>query len=231
VIVPVSEGITVPVSGTLPELFNLDNSDKAIIQVASDELNAYRTSPALLKLLPYSKAEDVYGPILVRAYAMDVAENVANASIQVYIQPTVPLQEMVCTGGTVAILGVCVPNVLNTSTTIQSMPTLVTDSRKPWIEVLGIAPNHKAFLSPSTGLRVVETVVYLGSTYQDAGAAAVDDRDGDLTSMVSAYGLKAINTLEPTPPLEPHLIRYNVLDSSGNAAMTKTRRVFVVCPA
>jgi hypothetical protein len=216
--------------GTLPALFSTDDSDKQILKLDSDELNAYRASPALLSLLPYSTADGVYGPVLVQAKAMDISGNVANASIQVYILPEDASQGKVCAGDMVAMSGVCVPNVLNGSTTPQPLPTLLRDSRKPWIEVLGDGLGHKAILSPSTGLRVLETVVYVGSSYQDAGAIAVDDPDGDLTSMVSAYGLKAVNTLEPTPLLHPHLIRYNVRDSAGNVAVTKTRRVYVLCP-
>jgi hypothetical protein len=226
-----SDKITVSAKGPLPALFSTDDSDKQIVKLDVDELNAYRASPALLSLLPYSTAEGVYGPVLVQAKAMDMSGNVANASIQVYIQPEDASQGKICTGDMVAMSGVCVPNVLNGSTTQQPLPTLLLDSRKPWIEVLGDGPGHKAVLSPSTGLRVLETVVYVRSSYQDAGAIAVDDPDGDLTSMVSAFGLKAVNTLEPTPHLQPHLIRYNVRDSAGNAAVTKTRRVYVLCPA
>jgi hypothetical protein len=231
VITSVSEKITVSAIGTLPALFNTDDADKNIVKIDSDELNAYRASPDLLSLLPYSTAEGVYGPVLVQAQAMDTSGNVANASIQVYIQPEDASQGKVCSDDMVAMSGVCVPNVLNGSPIPQPLPTLLRDSRKPWIEVLGNGPGHKAVLSPSTGLRVLETVVYVGLSYQDAGAIAVDDPDGDLTSMVSAYGLKAVSTLEPTPHLQPHLIRYNVRDSAGNAAVTKTRRVYVLCPA
>jgi hypothetical protein len=39
-----------------------------------------------------------------------------------------------------------------------------------------------------------------------------------------------VNTLEPTPHLQPYLIHYNVRDSAGNVALTKTRRVYVLCP-
>jgi hypothetical protein len=228
----VSESIIVSATGALPKLFNVYNSDHLGLQVDAAELNAYRALPALLSLLPFSSTAGAHGPIPVHAQAMDVAGNVGNASIQVYIRHTYPSQDQVCTGGTVAVSGVCEPNVLNSSSSSSNitLPNIPQDSSKPWIEVFGSGPRHTAILSPNTGLRVVETYVNVGSTYQDAGAAAVDDTDGDLTSMISAYGLKTVNVFEPTPPLQPHVIRYNVIDSEGNAAVTKTRRVFVLCP-
>jgi hypothetical protein len=229
-ILPVSDNITVSATGTLPALFHFDNSDQQSIQVDVAVLNAYRASPVLWKLLPYVPSAGVYGPVVVQAQTTDTSNNVASASIQVYIRPESPLQDPVCTGGTVAMSGMCLPNVVNDSSSTPSSPPLMRDSRKPWIEVIANGANHKAVLSPSTGLRVVETVVTVGSVYLDAGAAAVDDLDGGVSSRISSYGLKAVNTLEPTQPSQPHLIRYDVRDSAGNAAITKTRRVFVVCP-
>ena len=62
--------------------------------------------------------------------------------------------------------------------------------------------------------------VNLYSTYTDAGATAVDDVDGDLTSSIVTTG--AVNTsIEGN-----YIITYSVSDSAGNTATT-TRQVVV----
>ena len=43
-------------------------------------------------------------------------------------------------------------------------------------------------------------------------------------------GLKAVSTAAPTAPGMPYIIKHNVRDSAGNAAATRIRRVFVLCP-
>ena len=62
--------------------------------------------------------------------------------------------------------------------------------------------------------------VNLNSTYTDAGATAVDDVDGDLTSSIVTTGV--VNTsIEGN-----YIITYTVSDTSGNTATT-TRQVIV----
>ena len=62
--------------------------------------------------------------------------------------------------------------------------------------------------------------VNLNSTYTDAGATALDDVDGDLTSSIVTTG--AVNTsIEGN-----YIITYTVSDSAGNTATT-TRQVIV----
>ena len=60
-----------------------------------------------------------------------------------------------------------------------------------------------------------------GSTYEDAGATATDNVDGDLTSSIVVGGLPDTNV-----PGE-YTITYNVTDAAGNAAATVTRTVIV----
>jgi hypothetical protein len=63
--------------------------------------------------------------------------------------------------------------------------------------------------------------VKLESAYVDAGATATDNYDGDLTSKIVVTN--GVNTLRRGI----YKVRYNVVDSSGNAAATVTRRVVV----
>jgi arylsulfatase A-like enzyme/proteasome assembly chaperone (PAC2) family protein len=62
----------------------------------------------------------------------------------------------------------------------------------------------------------------LGDAYADAGATALDDRDGDLTASIIVGG----DTVD-TSTIGSYVITYNVADSSGNAAAEVTRTVTV----
>ena len=65
------------------------------------------------------------------------------------------------------------------------------------------------------------------------GGRASDDVDGDLSRIVSALGLGALQAavaLEaPTEASAPFAIQYSVVDSAGNAAPTAVRLVHLVC--
>ncbi len=63
--------------------------------------------------------------------------------------------------------------------------------------------------------------VYVGNSYRDAGATAIDDVDGDVTSQMTTTG--SVNTNRPGA----YTITYSVKDNAGNRA-TATRRVNVV---
>jgi hypothetical protein len=64
--------------------------------------------------------------------------------------------------------------------------------------------------------------VEIGQTYNDAGATALDDIDGDITTSIVQTGTVDTDTLGT------YTIKYNVVDSSGNAATEVTRTVNVV---
>lgn len=80
------------------------------------------------------------------------------------------------------------------------------DTTKPVITVVGMNP----------------VTVEAGSSYTDAGATALDDVDGDITS--------SIVTVNPvnTAVIATYTVTYNVKDSSNNNADQKTRTVNVV---
>jgi hypothetical protein len=61
-----------------------------------------------------------------------------------------------------------------------------------------------------------------GGAYNDAGATASDDVDGDLTSSIVVT-----NPVDPNT-VGTYTVRYNVSDSAGNAADEVTRTVEVV---
>ena len=61
-----------------------------------------------------------------------------------------------------------------------------------------------------------------GSTYEDQGAAAYDNNDGDITNNIVVDGFV------DTSQAGTYSISYNVSDSNGNAADEVTRTVYVV---
>jgi hypothetical protein len=63
--------------------------------------------------------------------------------------------------------------------------------------------------------------VEVGGSYNDAGATAADDYDGDLTASIVVTGTVDTNTVGE------YTISYDVLDAGGNAATTVTRTVNV----
>lgn len=57
---------------------------------------------------------------------------------------------------------------------------------------------------------------------------AFDDLDGDLTALVSAFGLKSFSVMFATVPGMPHVISYSVTDSDGNTAKAG-RTISIIC--
>lgn len=65
-----------------------------------------------------------------------------------------------------------------------------------------------------------EIYLNLGDTWQDPGATAEDDKDGNLTSQITVTG--TVNTNK----VGEYTLTYTVSDEAGNTA-TKTRKVYV----
>lgn len=78
--------------------------------------------------------------------------------------------------------------------------------------------------NPPTITRLGDAAVTVeaGSIYADAGATALDDRDGNITA--------SIVTANPVNPMQlgSHAVTYNVSDAAGNPATEVTRQVTVV---
>ena len=84
--------------------------------------------------------------------------------------------------------------------------TLNEDTTVPVITLLGDNP----------------VTIEVGDTYTDAGATAIDDIDGDITS-----NIVTVSNVD-TAIVGTYTVSYNVSDASGNAALEVTRTVNVV---
>ena len=62
----------------------------------------------------------------------------------------------------------------------------------------------------------------IGNSFTDPGATASDNVDGNITSSIQVSG-DTVNTAA----IGTYVIRYNVMDAAGNAAVEKTRTVIV----
>ncbi|MDP6036929.1 MAG: DUF5011 domain-containing protein, partial [Candidatus Latescibacteria bacterium] len=94
----------------------------------------------------------------------------------------------------------------NGDTDTDTVEITVADNTAPVITLLGNA----------------EETVDLGTPYSDAGATALDDCDGDLTSNIIVTGSVDINVVGT------YTLTYDVSDGGGNAALQVTRTVHVV---
>jgi len=87
-----------------------------------------------------------------------------------------------------------------------SSATFIVDTLAPTITMRGTSP----------------ATVTVGSPYTDAGATALDNVDGDLTSSI------VVTSTVNTSVIGTYTVMYNVSDSAGNAAAPVTRTVDVV---
>ena len=88
----------------------------------------------------------------------------------------------------------------------QTRTIRVTDTTLPVITLSGSA----------------NMTIQVSSTYTEPGYTATDNYDGDITGSVTVSGTVDVNTTGT------YTIRYDVTDSSGNAAATQTRTIHVV---
>ena len=68
-----------------------------------------------------------------------------------------------------------------------------------------------------------EVIVETGTSYTDAGATALDDTDGDITSRIVVYNPVDVNIDNST-----YYVTYNVSDNAGNVATEVKRKVKVM---
>ncbi len=81
------------------------------------------------------------------------------------------------------------------------------DTEKPVITLLGDNP----------------LTLYLGDTYTDPGATAIDDKDGNITARIEKY-----DTVVNTSVADTHTVHYRVSDVAGNVAnATRTVHVYL----
>ncbi|WIA22837.1 hypothetical protein OEZ85_001227 [Tetradesmus obliquus] len=103
------------------------------------------------------------------------------------------------------------------------------DKTPPQLKLLG---NGTAAVTPAGAIILMESVAWR-SSWEDAGAAATDAMDGNVTSRVQAFGAGAVDTSLPTPPDKAfsYVVEYSVADFSGNAAPTARRLIKGRCVA
>ena len=77
-------------------------------------------------------------------------------------------------------------------------------------------------VAPIITLIGTDEIVEVNTTYTDAGATAVDNIEGNITSSIVPN--VAVDMTQPGV----YFVTYNVVDKSGNAAVTVTRKVTVV---
>lgn len=103
--------------------------------------------------------------------------------------------------------------------------TINADDGVNAVTTLDITVTHVANVAPViVVLGDSEVTTVQGFPYEDAGAEASDEEDGDLTSQ--------IETANPvnTDVLGEYTVTYNVIDSNGAVAEEKTRLVTVILP-
>jgi len=99
---------------------------------------------------------------------------------------------------------------------------IVTDQGNRRVQVFGSSDTTPPVI---TLLGDATVTLLVGETYNDAGATALDDVDGDLTSDIITVN-PVDNSIAGT-----YIVTYDVSDSSGNVAVQVTRTVKVLSPA
>ena len=131
------------------------------------------------------------------ATAQDETDGTVTVSISGYVNEN--------TVGTYIIMYTAVDAAGNQATRTRTVQvTEAADTTPPVITITGANPVS----------------VTVGTSYNDAGASALDDRDGTISTTFSG----TVNTNS----VGTYYIQYNATDSAGNSATTKTRTVYVV---
>ena len=94
------------------------------------------------------------------------------------------------------------------TTTVRRTVTVSDDAVPPVITLVGES----------------EITINVGEVYEDEGATAIDDVDGNISFLIDTEGSEEIDTSKAGE----HVVTYNVSDFSGNKATTVTRTVKVV---
>jgi len=133
-------------------------------------------------------------PILVEATATDVADP----------SPVITYAPHSFLVGTTTVIWMATDASGNSATTTSNV--IIIDTTLPVITLLGDNPVN----------------LYIGDSYTDAGATALDDVDGDITADIVVGG----DTVD-TNATGTYIITYNVSDAAGNPATEVTRTVNV----
>ena len=110
-------------------------------------------------------------------------------------------------------------NVVGTYSVTYTVSDLAGNAATPVVRTVKVVDTVKPVI---TMLGSASISIKRGSTYTDAGATAVDNYDGNITSKITATS--TVNT----GATGTYTVKYNVKDTSNNAASTVTRTVKVV---
>jgi hypothetical protein len=172
----------------------------------------------------------LHGPWVLVYSATDSAGNQAEPALRrVYIDASCPNKEFRCPAtADCSFHEMCLPMLTEVTAVPQNAPYVpLVDTTPPVIEPR-LGEGDSLLFNPKDGKLIAVTQFMQGHEYHDAGATAVDDSDGDLTALVSAYGLKAVDTSAPTAVNKPFVVQYEVSDRTGNVGKA-ARRVMVLC--
>ena len=112
----------------------------------------------------------------------------------------------------------CVEHILSEPISFSSNSPLLDSFKPNW----GVVCNNIDSTAPViTLLGNNPATIEVGTNYADAGASAIDDEDGDLTSSIVVTGSVDIDVIGT------YTLSYDVTDTNGNAAETVTRTVNV----
>ena len=170
-----------------------------------------------------------YGPFVLSYVASDAAGNSARMSRSVYIDAQCPGGARRCPDPALCeTLGLCIPGVAAGGAAAAPPPyEPPVDTTPPELR-----PNLRPgdVLLPEGGVNYVTAVstTVAGQVYEDAGAEAIDNTDGDISALVTTFGLKALQAAASVPSADPHRLVYTAQDAAGNVA-TGVRLVRVVC--
>jgi hypothetical protein len=218
-----------------PGAYAIDTSPTTITVTGTSAIHSALQTVDLSSLGPVT-ADGTYGPWIISYKARDSAGNESRLLLRrIHIDATCRAGQVWCpaTAGCelkLLCLPVKMPQQGYKAISTPYVPT--KDTNPPSLQLL-LHPTDTQVASHVPGPQVVESWVTAGVlTYSDPGWVAIDARDGDLSSAVSAFGLsavqQAVETGSPSDPGAPLPVRYLVSDAAGNSA-AGLRLVNVVC--
>ena len=156
-------------------------------------------------------------------------------SRKVFVRDPCPPPEATCRSTKrCSILGSCQPQVLAALSAFSQQAlqlpatakAVTVDTVAPVITLRGVG----TWSTSADGNTILLQTAVVGARFQDPGADAVDDVEGNISSRVVVNGPR-VTTAAPTVSPAYFELRYSVADWAGNAARPSYRRVAVVCPA
>jgi prepilin-type N-terminal cleavage/methylation domain-containing protein len=160
----------------------------------------------VLKAIDYKKlADEGFNPTTINKDNINTLLGLSNANysnISITVEDNIPIITLIGTGKW---NGLVACGSFNNMKVVSSTSDCSTDLVPPVITMNGDNTVN----------------IFVGESYSDMGATAIDDKDGDLTSAITSTGI-----VNPNIP-GTYSIIYSVTDSSGNKA-NSTRTINVI---